>query len=227
VVSFTPRPLYRRGTSPLCPLARRLGGPQSRCGRVGEISFLCRESNPGIPARRYTDWARKLYNLTWLIDGRGGPGVWNGTWAYQYETCVLQVASLPDSWYTNLSCRLQRRARLGWSGVDICLVVSVFLYGMKDHRCRRDPDFRMPEYVLWTFGGTPVCPEWESNSWSQGRMQSRLRLVFHECFWRVFVVWLWAQRHLSHWFVMSLTETKGLQEILGRQYAGKWITYQE
>jgi hypothetical protein len=36
VVSFTPRPLYPRGNSPAYPLDRRLGGPQSRCGRGEE-----------------------------------------------------------------------------------------------------------------------------------------------------------------------------------------------
>jgi hypothetical protein len=36
VVSFTSRPLYRRGKSPHYPLNRRLGGPQSRSGRGGE-----------------------------------------------------------------------------------------------------------------------------------------------------------------------------------------------
>jgi hypothetical protein len=35
-VSFTPRPLYTQGNSPLYPLDRRLGGPQSRFGRGGE-----------------------------------------------------------------------------------------------------------------------------------------------------------------------------------------------
>jgi hypothetical protein len=36
VVSFTPRPLYPQGKSPLYPLDRGLGGPQSRSGRGGE-----------------------------------------------------------------------------------------------------------------------------------------------------------------------------------------------
>jgi hypothetical protein len=40
VVSFTPRPLYPRGRSPLYPLDRRLGGPQSRSGRHGEVKIL-------------------------------------------------------------------------------------------------------------------------------------------------------------------------------------------
>jgi hypothetical protein len=40
VVSFTPLPLYLRGKSPLYPLYRRLGGPQSRFGRNGEVKIL-------------------------------------------------------------------------------------------------------------------------------------------------------------------------------------------
>jgi hypothetical protein len=35
LVSFTPRALYSRGKSPLYPLYRRLGGPQSRSGHCG------------------------------------------------------------------------------------------------------------------------------------------------------------------------------------------------
>jgi hypothetical protein len=34
--SLTPRPLYPQGKSPLYPLDRRLGGPQSRSGSGGE-----------------------------------------------------------------------------------------------------------------------------------------------------------------------------------------------
>jgi hypothetical protein len=36
VVSFTHRPLYSQGKSPWYPLDRKIGGPQSRCGRDGE-----------------------------------------------------------------------------------------------------------------------------------------------------------------------------------------------
>jgi hypothetical protein len=36
VVSFTTLPLYTQGKSPSYPLDRRLGRPQSRCGRGGE-----------------------------------------------------------------------------------------------------------------------------------------------------------------------------------------------
>jgi hypothetical protein len=39
VVSCTPRSLHPQGKSPWCPLDRRLGGPQSRCGRGGESSL--------------------------------------------------------------------------------------------------------------------------------------------------------------------------------------------
>jgi hypothetical protein len=42
VVSFTPRPLYPRGKSPRYPLDRRLGGLQSRSGRLGEETILDR-----------------------------------------------------------------------------------------------------------------------------------------------------------------------------------------
>jgi hypothetical protein len=50
MVSFT---LYPQGKSSRYPLDRKLGGPQSRCGRCGvkKISFLCRESNSSRPTR--------------------------------------------------------------------------------------------------------------------------------------------------------------------------------
>jgi hypothetical protein len=37
VVSVTPRSLYPQGKRPWYPLHRRLGGPQSRSGRGGEV----------------------------------------------------------------------------------------------------------------------------------------------------------------------------------------------
>jgi hypothetical protein len=37
MVNFTPRPLYPRGKSPRYPLDRRLGGPQSRSGRLKKM----------------------------------------------------------------------------------------------------------------------------------------------------------------------------------------------
>jgi hypothetical protein len=40
VISFTPRPLYPQRKSPLYPLDRRLGGPQSQSGRRGEDKIL-------------------------------------------------------------------------------------------------------------------------------------------------------------------------------------------
>jgi hypothetical protein len=49
VVSFTPRPLYPQGKSPLYPLDRRLGGPQSLSGRSGEEKNT--QPPPGIEPR--------------------------------------------------------------------------------------------------------------------------------------------------------------------------------
>jgi hypothetical protein len=40
VISFRPLPHYSQGKSPQCPFCRRLGGPQSRCGRLGEEKIL-------------------------------------------------------------------------------------------------------------------------------------------------------------------------------------------
>jgi hypothetical protein len=64
-VSFTRLPLYLLGNSPMYPLDKRLGGPQSRSGRSGKEKSLasCRESNPDRPARRPS-----LYRLL----GEGG-----------------------------------------------------------------------------------------------------------------------------------------------------------
>jgi hypothetical protein len=40
MVSFPPRHLYLRGKSPRYPLDRRMGGPQRRSGRYGEVTVL-------------------------------------------------------------------------------------------------------------------------------------------------------------------------------------------
>jgi hypothetical protein len=40
MVSFTPQPLYPQGKSPRYLLDRRLSGPQSRSGRLGEEKIL-------------------------------------------------------------------------------------------------------------------------------------------------------------------------------------------
>jgi hypothetical protein len=47
-----------RGKRPRYPLDRRLGGPQSWCGRCGEEKTPCRESNPGLSAR--SPWLYRL-----------------------------------------------------------------------------------------------------------------------------------------------------------------------
>jgi hypothetical protein len=57
VVSFKPRPLlYPRGKSPLYPLDRRLGGPQSRSGRCEDEKNLAVLGIEPWPSS-YTDWA--------------------------------------------------------------------------------------------------------------------------------------------------------------------------
>jgi hypothetical protein len=63
VVSFTARPLYSRVKSHRYPLDRRLGGPQSQSGRLGEEKILdpsgTRNSDPSVVqsvASRYTDY---------------------------------------------------------------------------------------------------------------------------------------------------------------------------
>jgi hypothetical protein len=68
VVSFTPRPLYPQGKSPLYPLDRRLGGPQSRSGRGGEEKNS--QHIPGLEppiiqpvAQRYTTELSRLPKL--------------------------------------------------------------------------------------------------------------------------------------------------------------------
>jgi hypothetical protein len=48
VASFTPRPLYPRGKGPCYPLDRRLGEPQSRSVRYGEVKFF---TLPGLELR--------------------------------------------------------------------------------------------------------------------------------------------------------------------------------
>jgi hypothetical protein len=52
VVSFTPRPFYRRGKSSRYPLDRRLDGLQTPSGRHGEVKILATTgTGTGLPAR--------------------------------------------------------------------------------------------------------------------------------------------------------------------------------
>jgi hypothetical protein len=61
VVSVMPRPLYPWGKSPLYPLDRRLGGPQSWSGCYGEEKNLAPARNRTLAvqpvARCYINWA--------------------------------------------------------------------------------------------------------------------------------------------------------------------------
>jgi hypothetical protein len=64
VVNFKPRPLYYRGKGPRHTSDRRLGGPQSRSGRIGEQKIFDptrdSNSNPSVVqpvASHYTDYA--------------------------------------------------------------------------------------------------------------------------------------------------------------------------
>jgi hypothetical protein len=62
-ISFTPRAALLPGKEPQYPLDRRLGGPQSRSGRHGEVKILdptgTRNSDPsGRPAH-----SQSLYRL--------------------------------------------------------------------------------------------------------------------------------------------------------------------
>jgi hypothetical protein len=57
MVSFTPRPLYRRGNSPRNPLNRRLGGLQSRSGQFQEK--ILNSTRTRTPTPR-SAWARTL-----------------------------------------------------------------------------------------------------------------------------------------------------------------------
>jgi len=68
VVSFTPRPLYRRGKSPRYPLDRRLGGPQSlfsERGKWGKHCEMCCSYNLYISVIR--TFFFKSYNEWWNV----------------------------------------------------------------------------------------------------------------------------------------------------------------
>jgi hypothetical protein len=103
VVRFTPLPLYLRGKSPWYPFDWRLGGPQSRSGRLTEERVLhlmrTRNSDPSVVqpvASRHTDWAlpARIYtriqlkskrfkssakSLWGLVAGAKASGVWYRT----------------------------------------------------------------------------------------------------------------------------------------------------
>jgi hypothetical protein len=83
MVSFTTRPLYPWGKSLRYPLDRRLGGPQSRSGRHGEVKILVYpgtlNSDPSLiqpEASRYTDWATAKLSLCLINYVSGREDVW-------------------------------------------------------------------------------------------------------------------------------------------------------
>jgi hypothetical protein len=75
VVSFMPRPLYPRSKSSRFLLNRRLGGPQSRSGRVGKEKIShhcrCRELDPGRLACSLvsilTELPRLVFRVIWTV----------------------------------------------------------------------------------------------------------------------------------------------------------------
>jgi hypothetical protein len=74
VVSFTPRPLYPQGMSPLYPMGRKLGGIQKSSGRGGaeKNSQSPQESNPRTPivrpiAQRYTDQFKMIIHEIYTL----------------------------------------------------------------------------------------------------------------------------------------------------------------
>jgi hypothetical protein len=60
VVSFTPRPLYPWGKSSWYPLDRRLGGPKSRSGRIGEEKNY--QPLPGLENSHHPARSPAIYN---------------------------------------------------------------------------------------------------------------------------------------------------------------------
>jgi hypothetical protein len=91
VVSFTPLPLYPWGKSSWYPLDRRLGGPQSRSGRPGEVKILDHTGTRTLTpwsCSSYTD-SRRHQNLLkssilslakknlWLTRGKSFCGRWS------------------------------------------------------------------------------------------------------------------------------------------------------
>jgi hypothetical protein len=79
VVSFIPRSLYSQGKSSCYPLDRRLGGPQNRSGRGGEVKKYLASAgtrNPDYPARSSAlyHWAIPIFEchagrpISWRTD---------------------------------------------------------------------------------------------------------------------------------------------------------------
>jgi hypothetical protein len=72
-----PRPLYSHGRSPLYPLDRRLGGPQSRSGNGGEKNSHhrpCRKLRPGRPSRSLVPTRTSLFPKL-LLNGNWPKGL--------------------------------------------------------------------------------------------------------------------------------------------------------
>jgi hypothetical protein len=108
VVSFTPRPLYLPGER--APGTHWIGGwvgPKVGVDTVEKRKIShCRESNPGRPARRYTDWAiptshetlennwiMPILALSYIIENITGRGMQMDFGVTDWLSCLLKCQS--------------------------------------------------------------------------------------------------------------------------------------
>jgi hypothetical protein len=108
MVSFTPRPLYLQGNSPLYPLSRRLAGPPSRSGRYEEEKNFLRPSRIELLLL-----GRPVRSLVTIPTALSKSQVGNSLYLYKlhcyWEVCVklsfFVFLSLPPSFsYFFYSC---------------------------------------------------------------------------------------------------------------------------
>jgi hypothetical protein len=162
VVSFTPRPLYCRGKSPQCPLYRRLGGPQSRSGRHGEVKILATTAT-----RTPTPWSSSPSACSLTAEGN----------RYTDRQTDGRITMWGSHWYRNLQIHdIRKKFSLSDCtpmGCDNVYVVFSFLaghlktfsVGWSMSNCKRfDTDtielksrhFRGETGKLWTYQDVPT-----------------------------------------------------------------------
>jgi hypothetical protein len=119
VVSFTSRPFYARGRKPRFPSDRRLGGPQRRSGRGGELKKILlmpniepRSSSP--QTRHYTYWAIPALNCTAHV-------LLFSIWRHINLRVTTKLGA-------RIAQRYSARLRAGWSDVESRQGLGIFLF---------------------------------------------------------------------------------------------------
>jgi hypothetical protein len=164
VVSFTPLSLYRRGKSPRYTFDRRLGGPRAGLDAAEKTKILhCRESNPGRPACRYTDWVipaprtnnnnnYKYILFVWIIYWAQILSILN-LWDITSKFRIVRMLQIADLQHCHTWCVIYRHTKLHTPSSNSWLVIAV-------KWTVRKKLFAQPPYCYFTVYQTTSTVSW-------------------------------------------------------------------